>query len=90
MIEILLPAAFIPLIFLFIWIRNHEKHKRQSWTSIVTIFIWGSTIGAGIALILNTAISNFITSYFILAVIIAPIVEETSKALGLRIIKKHI
>jgi RsiW-degrading membrane proteinase PrsW (M82 family) len=90
MIEVLFPAAFIPLIFLFIWVRNLEKYKRQSWTTIVIMFIWGSTLGAGIALFFNTMFHNLITSFLILSIVIAPIIEELSKALGLRLIKNHV
>jgi RsiW-degrading membrane proteinase PrsW (M82 family) len=90
MIEVLFPAAFIPLIFLFIWVRNLEKYKRQSWTSIVIMFVWGSTLGAGIAIFFNTIFQNVITNFLIIAVLTAPLVEELAKALGLRLIKNQI
>lgn len=90
MIEILFPAAFIPLIILLIWIRNIEEYKKQSWSSIVLMFAWGSIFATGFALFLNTYFSSLISSFLILSVIFAPIIEETSKALGLRLIKKNI
>jgi RsiW-degrading membrane proteinase PrsW (M82 family) len=90
MFEILIPAAFIPLIFLFIWVRNHEKYKKQSWTSIVVVFIWGSTFAIGISIVFEEIVSINLPNFFILSVFIAPLIEEIAKLVGLRFVKRNI
>ena len=90
MLYLLLPVSFIPIILMLIWFRNIEINHRESWSSIVIIFLWGTTFAVLIALILEELVMNYIVSFFILSVIIVPIIEEITKALGLRFIKSKI
>jgi len=87
---LLFPLAFIPIIFVFIWIRNTEKYNRESWLSIIFTFLWGAAIATSASFLLETVVSDHITSLLILSVVIAPIVEEISKPLALRFVKKEI
>ena len=90
MIPVLIPVAFIPMICFLIWIRNSEKYNKESWKSLIFVFLWGAIIATGMSIILEDRISNHISTFFILAVIVAPIVEEFAKPLSLRLIKKNI
>ena len=88
MLAVLIPLAFIPMIVAFIWIRNTERFNRESWVSIIFVFIWGAAIATSMSLVLESMLSDHIMDFFILSVIVAPIVEEFAKPLGLRFVKK--
>lgn len=99
-IIILFIMAFLPPIFYVIWIRNTEKFNREKWIPIFYCFLWGATIaiiaslllelGLGIPIALSS--SNYTVLFFLMAVIIAPFVEELTKpiALSLKIVKKEL
>ena len=92
--------AFLPPIIYSIWIRNTEKFNREKWRSIFLCFLWGATISVIAAFILEyilnfslvPSIGNQDYLNLIAVVLIAPIVEEFTKPLALRIrlIKKEI
>jgi len=90
MIAILLPIAFIPMIVALIWIRNTEKYNKESWAPLVIAFFWGAVIAAGLSLVVETVLSEYITSFLILSVVFAPLVEEIAKPLGLWFVRKDI
>lgn len=90
MIALLLPVAFIPMIIATIWIRDTERYERESWILILCIFLWGALIASSIALVVERTLSQYITNFFLLAVVVAPVVEEISKPLILRLVKKQI
>ncbi len=90
MINLLLPAVFIPMIFLFIWFKNRKKNNQKSWKLIMLMFIWGSTIAFGLSIILEGLAFYYMSNFLLLIIILAPIIEEISKPLGLRIINAHI
>ena len=85
--------AFLPPIIYTVWIRNTEKYNRERWISIFFCFLWGATIAVIAAiileLILNISLITSINDPNILAltmvIIIAPIVEEFTKPLALRL-----
>jgi len=89
----LIIFAFLPPIIYTVWIRNTEKYNRERWISIFFCFLWGATIAIIAAiileLILNISLTTSITDPNILAltmvIIIAPIVEEFTKPLALRL-----
>ena len=99
-IIILFIMAFLPPIFYTIWIRNTEKYNREKWKPIFFSFLWGATIAIIASLILELGLgipialtnSNYTTYMFIMAVIIAPFVEEITKPIALRfkIVKKEL
>ena len=90
MIQILLPLAFIPFLVLLIWIRNTEKNGKEPWASVAFAFFWGATIATTMSLVVEEVVSDHIIDFFILSVIIAPIIEEFTKPLALHFIKKEI
>ena len=90
MLPVLLPLAFLPMAFVAIWIRNAEKYNRESWLYLLITFLWGALIATTMSLKLEGLAIPHVTNFFILSVIIAPIIEEFSKPLVLRFIKKEI
>ncbi len=95
---ILVIAAFLPSLLYVVWIRNTERFVREPYSRILRVFIFGAVVSIAIAIIIETAALSAIQSSLerayqvlsqnpnlitlILAVIIAPIVEEGAKALG--------
>ena len=83
--------AFLPPLIYTIWIRNTERCHREQWFPIFLCFIWGATIAVIAAFILEVLLeiplrSSFASgdgTPFLLAVVIAPIVEEFTKPLAL-------
>ena len=90
---ILFLIAFIPPVIFVIFIRNVEHYQREPWTQIFLCFLWGATIAIIAALILeiildiplSASIHDYSLYSFLLAVVIAPIVEEFTKPLALRL-----
>lgn len=84
-------AAFVPPVAYAVWVRNLEEHEPEPWSSLARAFGWGATGGAAVALVLQSvlgarpdAIANLgISSAVFTAVIVAPVVEEATKGLGL-------
>lgn len=93
---VLITTVFVvsflaPLLFL-LRIRNAERRRREPWGSVLAAFLWGGVGAIGIAFGLNTYLGEsglFPQAVFglpYLAVIVAPFVEETAKALGIAFI----
>jgi RsiW-degrading membrane proteinase PrsW (M82 family) len=90
---LLVFLSFLPPLIYTIWIRNTERCHRQQWFSIFVCFIWGATIAVVASLILEIILQIPLTASFsdgeltslLAAVIVAPIVEEFSKPLALRL-----
>ena len=78
------------MIVAILWIRNTEKFNKESWIPILFTFIWGAAIATSMSLILEQALSVHIMDFFLLSVIFAPIIEELSKPLALRFVKRQI
>lgn len=87
---ILFPLAFIPPLLIVVWIRNSERFNRENWISLLIVFIWGATIAVILAFILEKMILTKITGLLITATFIAPLVEEFSKPIGLKIVSRNI
>lgn len=84
MIRVLLIAlvvtgaiSLIPIAFLR-WI---DRREPEPWFMYGLALLWGGLIASGIALEINTAASS--ASGFLGTALVAPIVEETAKGLGL-------
>ena len=90
---LLVFLSFLPPLIYTIWIRNTERCHRQQWISIFVCFLWGATIAVLAALILEIILQIPLESSYSLAeitpflavVVIAPIVEEFTKPLALRL-----
>ncbi len=87
-------ALFMPIIFLVIgWMADY--YDREPFRFIMAMFMWG-VMATFIAFFMNTTLSIVIELFvgsglamLVTAVIIAPIVEETAKGLGLLILSGH-
>lgn len=95
---ILVIAAFVPSLLYVIWIRNTERYVREPYYRILIVFIFGAVVSIAIAVIVELVALNLIQTglervyqafaqdpnlvTLLLAVVIAPLVEEASKALG--------
>lgn len=103
---ILISAAFIPSIIYLWWIRNAEIRGRLRWGHLFKTFIWGAVFSVIIAVILSLTASGFLFSgnmqreyqfladktiqSFILVCVIAPVVEELAKVMGVFSVKSKI
>jgi len=97
---LLVTVSFVPAVLYVIWIRNTERCHRQNWWSIAACFLWGASIAVLAALILEVlfgiplavTIQNENKLYFFSVVVLAPIIEEFTKPLALRLrsVKKGI
>jgi len=97
---LLFVISFLPPVIYAIWIRNTEKYEREPWRAIFTAFLWGATVAIIASIILEillgipvyATIHDYTAYSFILAVIIAPVVEEFTKpfALSLKVVKREL
>ncbi|WP_432834484.1 PrsW family intramembrane metalloprotease [Dactylosporangium sp. CA-092794] len=79
-------AAVIPvpvLVSCFLWLDRYEPEPVKY---LVFVFGWGACVATGVALVVNTAGSYFAEkaglSDALVAVLVAPLIEESMKALG--------
>src|SRR3990170_3789149 len=104
-LAVLIASAFaLPLLFVM-WIRNTERFGREPWLAILKAFAWGAVFSVIVAIVLSVILLGvfqeiapvyvFLSQRFedpeaILAIlVVAPIVEEAAKALGVRAGKRH-
>src|SRR5574342_1357161 len=92
---ILAVSAFVPpLLFLGV-VRRTERYGREPWARVLRTFFWGAifavVIAAVIEVVLFAAYNRYVPAYVIrgqeisgivLVIIIAPIVEEFAKGVG--------
>jgi RsiW-degrading membrane proteinase PrsW (M82 family) len=98
---IVIIVAFVPAVLYMLWIRAAEIHEREPFLAVEGVFIYGLTIALGLAFVLElVAISvldsltggtlNVVTTNIILAVILAPIIEEFTKATGVFAVNRRL
>jgi RsiW-degrading membrane proteinase PrsW (M82 family) len=88
----LLAGAFLPPLFYVAWVRNQERYHREPWGSVLKAFGWGASGAIVLTLIISVIVAEpsealkpvVVSSAVYGAVVVAPIVEEAAKALGLR------
>lgn len=93
--------SFVPPAAFLLWIRAHEQTDREPVRAVMLTFAWGGSAGVAIALLLHSLFeAGFhqvggplpaagITRALLAAVVIAPIVEEFAKALGLGLVRRN-
>jgi protease PrsW len=89
----LIFLSFIPPLLYTLWIRNRERYNREQWIPIFLCFLWGQTIAVVAAFILEVIFelpftyssSDAEMTPFLAAVVIAPVIEEFTKPLALRL-----
>jgi RsiW-degrading membrane proteinase PrsW (M82 family) len=98
MASIVVGAAFIPPIIYMIYIRNQERRHREPWGRVFSVFFYGAIISVLFALILELVFDTQfhrvydvselqqygLSQALLLAVVGAPIIEELTKAFGVR------
>jgi RsiW-degrading membrane proteinase PrsW (M82 family) len=92
--------SFLPPLIYTVWIRNTEKCNREKWITILICFLWGASIAIIAAIILEVllqiplavSIENPNMFFLLTVIVIAPIAEEFTKPLALRLksVKKEI
>jgi RsiW-degrading membrane proteinase PrsW (M82 family) len=94
---ILVAAAFLPPIIYMIFIRYAEKHGREPWGRIFLVFLYGAVVSVVLALLFELLFGQYfeervydfpdhvLPEALVLAVIAAPVIEEFTKALGVRV-----
>jgi len=97
---LLIFLSFLPPLIYTIWIRNTEKYHREKWKSVAVCFLWGASIAVLAAFILEVLleIQLFVSIRdegmvsLVAVILIAPVVEELTKPLALRLktVKKEI
>jgi RsiW-degrading membrane proteinase PrsW (M82 family) len=81
-----LAAAILPvpvLVACFLWL---DRYEPEPALALAACFVWGAFIATGVALIVNTQAASLFERHHIpdgvVAVVVAPFVEESMKALG--------
>lgn len=81
-------AVAPPLAFAF-WVRHVERHAREPVPALLLVFLWGGVGGVGLAYLASIGLARVPLAGAWLAlplafpVLVAPLVEETTKSLGL-------
>lgn len=97
-ISILIIVAFLPALLFLAWIRASGKRKKEPWRFLILAFLFGSVVAVIISIFLEffalyLLSSPFVREYnifaqdpstltFLMAIVVAPIVEEAAKLLG--------
>lgn len=95
---ILVLAAFVPSLIYLVWIRNTERTGRKPYGRLLRVFLFGAVFAVMLAVLLEVALMLLLKMNIgrvydivgerptlpglILAVVIAPVAEELSKASG--------
>ncbi len=95
---VLLLVAFVPSIIYLVWIRNTERYRPEPYGRLLRIFAYGAVISIIIAILaellavalFNANIERFYQifgqnpnlSTLVLAIVIAPLIEELTKSIG--------
>jgi protease PrsW len=103
---ILLLAAFVPSVIYLVWIRNTERFNREPYRRLISVFAIGATVSVGLAIFAEYFLMRLLDQNIervyqvlgnnpnlgslILACVIAPLVEEFAKALGVFRVRRFI
>lgn len=87
----LVAGTFVGPLAFAAWLRNQERYEPEPWSSVLKAFAWGATGAVLLALLLELVLAPGqalepigVSSAIATAVLVAPVVEEATKALGLR------
>lgn len=100
-LALIVIVAFVPAIIYLLWIRDAEIHEREPMAAIGGVFAYGLTVALGLAFVLElVAISVLdslsggtlspITMNVILAVVLAPFIEEFTKLTGVFVVHRRL
>ncbi len=91
--------GFLPCIFYVIWVRRSELTKKEPFSKILLIFGMGAVVSTGLALVLEYAgdfiveiyaaltKSSSVGNFLVGIVVLAPVIEEFTKALPVLMIR---
>ena len=95
----LVALALIPPLLYLLWLRSRERYDREPVGPVLGAFVYGGSVGVGVAVLLHI-LFDFgyrqsggpfpLEDAFVAAVVIAPVVEEFAKALGLGRFRRRI
>lgn len=86
--------ALIPLAAVLAAVLWIDRWEREPWQALAVAFGWGASVSVLVALVLNTGVmlamveagSDATTATLVGAVVVAPVVEESIKALGVLLV----
>ncbi len=97
--SILFLVAFVPSLLYMVWMRNAEKHSREPYGTLLKVFAYGAVLSVLFAVVLEVVLQGLfhqnierVYEYLgehptlpmlVLVCVIAPFVEEMTKALGI-------
>ncbi len=97
-LTVLIVVAFVPSLVYLIWIRDTERYLREPYGRLLKIFLYGAVVSILIAIVIEAALLNVLNlnldriyqifgrnpniTTLILALVIAPFVEEAAKSIG--------
>lgn len=100
LVATVLAVAFVPSLVFLAWVRKAERHEREPWRAVLRAFLWGATFAVFFALLGEGLLLGYqdsdlrrpeelkgvfdLPQKFFLVLVVAPLVEETMKAWGLR------
>ena len=97
---IIVIVAFVPPILYMLWLRSAEIYDREPMFAVQGVFLYGMSVALFLALILETVAIviievavgglSIIAYNLILAVILAPIIEEFTKATGIMTVTRRL
>lgn len=95
---ILLLAAFVPTLLALLWLRSGERGRKERWEDLFLTFLFGAVVAIIFATILELVATTLLNSTivreyeffarnpniitFLVIIIVAPLVEEFAKVLG--------
>jgi RsiW-degrading membrane proteinase PrsW (M82 family) len=91
---LLVLVSFVPPLLLAVRVRNAERSRREPWRALLKAFLWGAVGAALVAILVEEWLAGvlgldpaIVGSATLLGVLVAPVVEESAKALGLLAIR---
>lgn len=90
--SLLAALSFLPPLAFMAWVRSRERYGREPFGAVLGVFIHGATLGVAVTLLFTGALdlSGAQASLAVAVVLIAPLVEEAAKGLGLGFVRRHI
>ena len=89
---VLAALSFVPALAFMAWARARERHAREPFGAVLGIFAHGGTFGVAMAIALSVLLDGALggASTLVVAVAVAPLVEEATKGLGLLWVRRHV
>ena len=82
--------AFVPMVLAVFMMRNCERCSKESWIMLGLVFLWGALVASVASVVIENTVASTPVNYVVLVLLVAPVVEELTKPLVLRFIKKEL